>query len=134
MGCDIHSVCEFQSYGMWFPAAIPTWQRDYIFFSMLAGVRAYNGRETIPPLAKGRGLPTNMCRESKEFLAVGDHGASWCSLEELENYDPTAALRLCAGDRQELDTWHKWIELGHFMARHHGVLPAAIRFVFNFDN
>lgn len=141
MGCDIHPACEIRRYNMWFPAAVPRNDRSYFFFSMLAGVRAYDGREGIPPLAKNRGLPVGVDDVTKDHLVNGDHSGSWCSLVEMRAYDTSHAIAhakktwsVYTTDEDALSLWNEWIELGKFMAKHHDVPESDVRFVFNFDS
>ena len=94
MGCDIHWHTEKKINDKWEhdPNAPEFTDRNYLLFSILAGVRNY---ENIMPILPPRGVPVDMsegvAKEYKEW--AGDaHTPSWLSLGELLTYDWNAEI------------------------------------------
>lgn len=93
MGCDIHMAVEqFDFVG---ETSKRKWQlaigrdgsfgeRNYELFSILAGVRAH---ENSPPvIVEPRGLPSDISKEAKSEVEVGDHTFSFVTLAEVRAY------------------------------------------------
>lgn len=113
MGCDIHSYAEKKTEYGWkklgdiFPLpewlleirpeyeknhAHPFYDRNYILFSLLAGVR---NRNNVTPLAEPRGLPEDVSdavRVEHKNWECDAHSTSWLSLSELVNADLTQVI------------------------------------------
>lgn len=115
------------------------WDRDYLVFALLAGVRNYWGVTPIAP--PKRGVPADA---SGEYLRLveqweGDgHNHTWVSLEEV--FDNTWHTRTIKGDSHIPDgTTYLSLAVG-FMALAWDVLqeqkvhPRDLRLVMFFDN
>lgn len=127
MGCDIHMMAQRREARRWVTAECPRdmadpyvteevggccdadgfwsallphawWEgRNYILFSVLAGVRngyGFAGVKTtnpLTPIAEPRGLPADVtvdeCGETPDKLWLGDHSHSWLTLREIVAYD-----------------------------------------------
>lgn len=103
MGCDIHTFVEVRAYGKWVPIVMnpPLWDwRSYGLFGFLADVRNYS---KVPPQFANRGWPKDHAEWVSDYgfdESEDDyyHSRSWCSLEELLNfnYDATFEDRRCS--------------------------------------
>lgn len=92
MGTDLHMVVEAMDRN--YETGRDEWQcvigregsyceRDYILFSVLAGVR----QEDVEPIALPRGLPEDLSQAArKELEDTADHSHSWLTLAEVLAY------------------------------------------------
>lgn len=127
MGCDVHPLIEYRDFDNWWsPAAIPNRERNYEFFSLLAGVRG-----EYEPWVEPRGFPENSYSYNygKDGIVNGDHTPSWFTLEEAENF-------VCPADAWEATKvqWSHWLETMRFFAQLYHKKTSEIRVVFNFDS
>lgn len=122
MGCDIHITVESRARGAtggweaggWEAVAVPKrmmreyelacmrdrpgfradWlHRNYMLFSMLAGVRNDFG---VKPIAQPRGWPDDATEEAefnRKDYGVDGHSHSWLSLGEIMAYEPSDEVR-----------------------------------------
>lgn len=84
MGCDMHAHMEIKVNGQWHHYSQPSVNRNYDFFSALAGVRRYGDTDT--PIAGGRGIPTDATFTTRFDYEKGwgsdAHSPSWISDKE----------------------------------------------------
>jgi len=84
VGCDIHLFVEIKIEGTWYAYNHPHIKRYYKLFAKMAGVRNSGG---IEPIAKPRGLPSDVSRVAKlvsDARGYG-HSHSWLSSNEVKN-------------------------------------------------
>ena len=85
MGCDIHAHIEIRYKGKWEHYAIPSIDRNYSLFGIMADVRR-NG----PAIVEPKGVPNDMSivtRLDWERWGVDAHTASWFNEEEIDQLD-----------------------------------------------
>jgi len=82
MGCDIHTHIEIRYKGKWEHYAIPSIDRDYSLFSVMAGVRG-----GYDPIVEPKGVPEDMSvvtRLDWEQMGTDAHTASWFDEQEID--------------------------------------------------
>jgi hypothetical protein len=110
MGCDIHPLAQKRGADGKWQAVMdsrfaegyhPFNWRSYGLYGWLAGVRNYSD---VPPISEPRGYPADFDPEhwdswstaksgtepewgGPDYISMGDHSASWLSVEELLAYD-----------------------------------------------
>lgn len=122
MGTDIHLIIQEQNeQGDWvrnkdLELEDLTW-RNYDVFAVLGNVRNGVGfagittGEEVKPLTNGRGFPYDFVENPdistyKEYL--GDHSYSWCTLQEILDYDWGIVRNICGVvDREFYDEWDR---------------------------
>lgn len=91
MGCDIHAVLEVKVDKKWVGLTQPNFQRNYGFFSAMAGVRAERREDLV--LYKAKGLPSDMSELS--MLVVGWWDGDGHSHSYLTAIEITLLLEFC---------------------------------------
>ena len=115
MGCDINAILQHKEKNVWVDKKIVNIDRNYGFFSVLAGVRG-----SFKPISQPRGLPkdfimhetktgqfdrcfpnpneytrslhpTPLCTEDngyqQGYIFIGDHSHSYLTLHEINKYN-----------------------------------------------
>ena len=83
MGCDIHFHIEIKVDGIWHHYARPNIIRNYLLFSLLAGVR---NSTNLTPISEPKGIPSNITRVTEidlEYWSNDGHNHSWLSSDEI---------------------------------------------------
>lgn len=136
MGCDIHAHIEVQNkIGKWFHYGAPSVRRDYVLFSLMAGVRDNRG---IQPIVKPRGLPVDISEVTSvewEANKTNWHTPSYLMAKELPELqkkyrDLRDELSFLDSDL-ELSVFHTYVA-GNSLAQHDNW--ENLRIVFWFDN
>lgn len=134
MGCDIHGLVQvrFNKDASYFDDGPIEDSRNYLVFSMLAGVRDRYGVRAID---QPRGIPEDF---EGDIYSLGDHSFSWLTISEILAWDgwdekpdclPNNTFReACAVFR----AWLDWLALKHSTWLRDD--PAAVRLVFGFDS
>jgi hypothetical protein len=82
MGCDIHAHVEIRYNGNWEHYAMPSIDRWYELFGIMAGVRGGS-----KPIVEPKGLPEDMSTVTRldwEKWGVDAHTPSWFNEEEID--------------------------------------------------
>lgn len=126
---DHGDMAVFSAYE-WLVGSHPDWlsARSYLFFEVLAGVRARHG---LQPVAAGRGFPEWLpAPDDDDDEWWGDYGQSWATFTELQQ-----ALHRAA-ETWRLD-YQEW-QVRHILTksqRVYGVAdPDRVVLVFGFDS
>lgn len=137
MGCDIHGVYQVK-----FPSGgWRTWgeiedDRNYVWFSIIAGVRNYL---ELDPIQMDRGFPPGFHVENDEHreyrhrmmderkLWMGDHSFGWVTLKEIEDW-PGWTDEL----RESCAPYLAWVQFIRTKWRDRAA--DELRIVFGFDN
>lgn len=168
MGCDIHAMIEkkfsygdedLEKHGFYVNAGNPCIMRNYVTFSILAGVRNYYD---LNPISDPRGMivyPDVIPEKAKVDTSLGEgvryrevhcseytgwarnwgvdgHSHSWVTLEEMKSYDiESVKKRLEKADADRGGVFVVWDNLIAVMEHYGtGVPDKWVRLAFFFDN
>lgn len=127
--------------------------RNYLVFTILAGVRRYGWRDAVMPISEPRGWPTperGWPIDYDEMIPGVEHSCSWVTMRELEDYDwdqvvsgapvegdPAREIpirRMCSGFLRFVDALRRLYRRRDTKAGDPGVGEDDVRLVFGFDN